>query len=265
MRCCCCHNAYYCDKVCQRAHWRAHKPMHQDIIDRRLLGLPSIIDDEELKSQLNDDCAVCMASLPSDHRLSSWRSCCGSWICSKCDSTNVGITGIDRCVFCREPGAKTDEFTVVRIRKLIEKNPEHADALSILGDHYKVGRGVKADSAEAHRLYTKASALGNGPASANLGDMYDQGIHGVGVDLAKSRKFFELSISQGEIVAIHNFAITLIMRGEHAEAKTKFIEAAARGFEGSINCLRMMEEDKTGVSKIEIQAAARLCQRAKEL
>jgi len=209
--------------------------MHQDIIDRRLLGLPSIIDDEELKSQLHDDCAVCMASLPSDHSLSSWRSCCGNYICRKCDSTNVGITGVDRCVFCREPGAKTAELSVVRIRKLIEKNPEHADALSILGDHYKVGHGVTADSAEARRLYTKASALGNGPASANLGDMYDKGIYGVGVDLAKSRKFFELSISQGEIVAIHNFAITLIMRGEHAEAKTKFIEAAARGFEGSIH------------------------------
>ncbi|OEU06735.1 hypothetical protein FRACYDRAFT_253488 [Fragilariopsis cylindrus CCMP1102] len=99
----------------------------------------------------------------------------------------------------------------------------------------------------------------------NLGDMYEQGIYGVGVDLAKSRGFFELSISQGEIVAIHNFAISLTMRGEHAEAKTKFIEAAARGFEGSIDCLRMMEEERTGVSNIEIQAAARLCQRAKDL
>ena len=262
---CCCHDAYYCDKVCQRAQWRAHKPVHQDIIDRKLLKLPLVTDDEELKSKLYDDCAVCTAPLPSDHDLSSWRSCCGNNICRKCDGANMASSGSDRCVFCREPGAKTRELTVVRLRKLIEKNPEHAQALSLMGDHYRIGDGVNADPVEARRLYMQASTLGNGPASSNLAAMYDDGSCGVKVDLTESRRYFELSIAQGEIVAIHNFAIILTKRGEHTEAKAKFFEAAARGYEGSIRSLRIMEMQKTGVNKVEIQAAARLCQRVKGL
>ena len=111
----------------------------------------------------------------------------------------------------------------------------------------------------------QASTLGNGPASSNLAAMYDDGSCGVKVDLTESRRYFELSIAQGEIVAIHNFAIILTKRGEHTEAKAKFFEAAARGYEGSIRSLRIMEMQKTGVNKVEIQAAARLCQRVKGL
>ena len=261
---CSCRGAHYCGTTCQRAHYGTHKPVHQDLLDRRLLGLPAVTDDE-LEGQLNEPCPICMHPMPSNHSRSSFRTCCGKHICGKCDESTIMSAPVDRCPFCREPGATTGEASVARLRKLVERNPENATAISVLGDHYKKGDGVTADPAEAHRLYTQAATLGNGGASCALGEIYSQGHGGVEVDPTESRRWFELGITQGSIVARHNLGVSLTMRGEHTEAKAHFFGAVARGYEGSVRSLRIMQSAQQGVSEAEIGAARRLCQRAQDI
>jgi nucleoside-diphosphate-sugar epimerase len=259
---CPCHGAWYCGVACQRAHWSAHKLPHQHLVDRKLLGLPPA-DDVELQDQLNPDCPVCMQPMPANNRKGSFRTCCGQALCADCDARAISAAGdmAMRCPFCREPGARTGADTFARLNKLVARNPENERALSHLADCYRMGDGVARDMDEARCLYEKASALGDAGAAVGLGEMYAQG-NGVTADLDESRRYFELAISRGSIVAIHNFGISRVLAGYHAEAKSLFIRAAARGYEDSTRSLQIMRMQNQGVSEAEVAAANRACARA---
>ena len=231
-------------------------------MDRKLLGLPPA-DDIELQGQLNPDCPVCMQPMPANNRRGSFRSCCGQSLCRACDDRAIDAAGdlAMRCPFCREPGARTGSDTVARLNKLVARNPQNERALSQLGDCYLKGDGVARDVNEARRLYEKASALGDAGAATSLGEIYAEG-NGVAADLDESRRYFELAIARGSIVAIHNFGVSLVMAGYHAEAKTLFIRAAARGYDDSTRSLKIMHIQNQGVSEAEVAAARRACARA---
>lgn len=60
-------------------------------------------------------------------------------------------------------------------RLLMLSGQGNANAMCRLGLMYRLGYGVKNDSSEAEKWFTKAASLGNAQAEANLGDMYRSG------------------------------------------------------------------------------------------
>ncbi|MBV8978966.1 MAG: SEL1-like repeat protein [Alphaproteobacteria bacterium] len=88
----------------------------------------------------------------------------------------------------------------------------NAVALNALGTLYQQGRGVKADSAMAARLYLAAAAKGNRHAMSNLAILYAGGDARL-KDLPEAARWFERSASLGYVDAQFNLAV-LYERGD---------------------------------------------------
>jgi hypothetical protein len=92
---------------------------------------------------------------------------------------------------------RQDYVTGARLlRPLAEQG--NAEAQAILGNMYRVGRGVPQDFAEAIKWYRKAVAQGNSMAQRSFGDMYEHG-WGVAKDDAEAAKWHRMAADQGDV------------------------------------------------------------------
>ena len=93
--------------------------------------------------------------------------------------------------------------------KRLERDPADAPAMTLLGELFNQGLGVRQDPAEAARWYRLASARGDPHATAALALMAADG-RGTARDPAAARALFEKAAALGEPTAAYNLALLLL-------------------------------------------------------
>ncbi|MGA0596683.1 tetratricopeptide repeat protein [Enterovirga sp. CN4-39] len=100
--------------------------------------------------------------------------------------------------------------------KRIEADPKDGAAMTLLGELYNQGLGVRQDATEAARWYRLAAERGDAHAMASLGLMTADG-RGVKKDPGAARAWFEKAAGLGEATASYNLALLLLAGGAEAD------------------------------------------------
>jgi TPR repeat protein len=108
--------------------------------------------------------------------------------------------------------------------KAVSQNAKDAAAMTLIGEIYRTGAGVKPNGAEAERWYRLAADLGDRQAQFSLGMLLLTGESGAAKDRAEAQKMFERAAAQGHAGALYNLGVMAI-EGD-AAAKPDFAKAA---------------------------------------
>ena len=105
-------------------------------------GASSWTDNDLFKQPLpNEECPICMLSLPLNHRESAYQSCCGKTLCDGCVYEFVKASKGDRdrlnCPFCRSPTPTSEGEILEMLKQHVEAN----DAFAIYSLGYEYNRG----------------------------------------------------------------------------------------------------------------------------
>jgi hypothetical protein len=100
--------------------------------------------------------------------------------------------------------------------KRIEANPSDAPAMTLLGELYNQGLGVRQDPQQAAQWYRLAAERGDPHAMASLGLMSADG-RGIRKDPAAARAWFEKAAGFREPTAAYNLALLLLATGSDAD------------------------------------------------
>lgn len=98
----------------------------------------------------------------------------------------------------------------------LDRDPEDAAAMTLIGELYNQGLAVKQDSAQAAEWYRLAARRGDAHAMASLALMATDG-RGVKKDPAQGRDWLEKAAAGGEPSACYNLALVLLAGGSEAE------------------------------------------------
>ncbi len=184
----------YCSDDCQTNH----REQHKEECKRRKAELR----DKDLFTQ-NDssylgECPICCLPLSLHMSKSTLMSCCSKIICDGCNYANQkreNEQGLEnRCPFCREPMAKSEEEDDRNMMERVKKNDPVA--MTHMGKKHRNER----EFGKALEYYTKAAELGDVDAHFCLGTMYYEG-NGVEKDEEKAVYHFEQAAIGGHIVA----------------------------------------------------------------
>ncbi len=74
---------------------------------------------------------------------------------------------------------------------------DYPEALQLLGDCYRQGKGVPCDEVQAYRYYTRAAELGNGKAMYQLGRQFWEGLAGQTPDLEQGLEWYRKAADRG--------------------------------------------------------------------
>jgi hypothetical protein len=105
-----------------------------------------------------------------------------------------------------------------------------APAMTLIGELYNQGLGVRQDPAEAARWYQLAARAGDAHAMASLGLMAIDG-RGIAKDPAVGRNWLEQAATKGEPTAAYNLALILLSTGSGAD-----IQRAANLLKIAVGC-----------------------------
>ena len=231
--CTACKLVKYCNRECQIAH----RPQHKKSCKKRAAEL----HDEALFKEPPppEECPICMLppSLYTTHTGMTFHSCCGKRICNGCEFAMVEREESDiLCPFCRIPSPNSDNDSIRRLKKLMEKG--NGRAFYILAGYYARGIwGLPQDRAQANELFLKAGELGCAEANYNLGIRYTTG-NGVEVDKKKAMYYYELAAMNGHMKARHNLGCNELEAGNHQRAMKHLLLAAKAGHELSLNAVK---------------------------
>lgn len=112
--------------------------------------------------------------------------------------------------------------------KRIEANPKDAPAMTLLGELYNQGLGVKQNPVKAAEWYRLAAAQNDAAAMSSLGLMALDG-RGMPKDAKAGRRWLEQATSHGSPTAAYNLGLILIGTGataDEAAAAAQFRKAA---------------------------------------
>ena len=219
----------YCNAACKKKHRHKHKKKCEkrvaELYDEKLFREPPP----------REDCPICFLPLPLDDQV-TFKSCCGKLICRGCIVAMVESKGADLCAFCRTPNPNSNEESVKRIMKLMEKG--NADAYYMLAAYYRQGiNGLPQDWAKANELWLKAGELGCAEAYFNLGNAYGNG-RGVERDMKKAKYYYELAAIGGDLSARHNLGCTEGRARNPHRATKHFILAARAGHDKALGMVK---------------------------
>ena len=229
--CTACMMVKYCNRECQIAH----RPQHKKACKKRAAELHEA---ELFKDPPPpEECPICMLPLPLQADEVTFYSCCGKNVCIGCIVAMLDREGMNiLCAYCRTPPSDTDEETIGRVNKLMEKG--NAVAFNILARFYEDGScGLPQDMAKANELYLKAGELGCAAAYYNLGQSYRQG-DGVEIDEKKAKHYYELAAMNGHMKARHNLGCAEYEAGNYQRAMKHFRIAASAGFKESLDAVK---------------------------
>jgi TPR repeat protein len=221
----------YCNAACKKKHKSKHKKKCErrvaELYDKKLFKEPP----------LPEDCPICMLPLPLAVGESTFESCCGKIICMGCIYAMVEREGAKNiCAFCRTPGGESDEETIRRNKKLMDKGSAYA--CYWLAGYYARGiMGMPQDWAKANELYLKAGELGCVEAYFNLGSSYYNG-DGVEIDKERAMHYFELAAMNGSVHARYNLGVIEGQAGNPQRACKHFILAARAGYEEALDAVK---------------------------
>ena len=130
-----------CDlvKYCNAACKKKHKSKHKKKCERRAAEL---FDEKLFKEPPpREDCPICMMPPPvyerGNYTGTTFHTCCGKRICSGCIYAMVESGAKDLCPFCRTPKSMSNEETIGRVKKLMEKG--NGRAFCMLASYYANG------------------------------------------------------------------------------------------------------------------------------
>ena len=240
MKCRACKCVWYCDKDCQKKHWKEHKKECKRIkkeLDER--GGKLNIGTEKNLGPLPDlppreECPICMCELPTHESLTSYFVCCGKIICSGCNYQHQMKSGQPTCAFCREP--ITDEEMFTRYRKRIERGD--TAALYNMAIKYRDGKsGLAVDQTKCIELLRDCADLGCPEAQYYLGEYHHDGEMGLEENEGEAVKYWEKAAAGGRLLARHNLGCIEEHNGDHVAAMRHFRMSASAGYMPSMGSL----------------------------
>ena len=219
----------YCSVDCQENNREQHeeecKKRSAELRDRDLFEQPD--------ESHHGECPICCLPTPIDSSKSIMMPCCSKRICDGCDIANQTrefAAGLQkRCIFCREPMAKSDEECNKRLMARIKKNCPVA--MCRVGDYET-----------ALEYWTKAAKLGDAGAHYDLSVVY-RGGQGVEKDKEKEVYHLEEAAMKGNPWARHNLGCKEANNGRFDRARKHFIIAANLGNHGSLKRLMKLYAD----------------------
>jgi TPR repeat protein len=110
--------------------------------------------------------------------------------------------------------------------KALSANPKDAAAMTLIGEIYRTGAGVKPNSAEAERWYRLAADLGDRQARFSLGLLMLIGQGGVTKDRTAAASLFEQAAAQGHAGALYNLGVMALEGDGGGKDKPDFAKAA---------------------------------------
>ena len=241
-----CKAATYCNAACKKKHRHKHKvacerrvaELYEEELERERRAAE--LYDEKLFKQPppNEDCPICMLTIPTLITGSKYRACCGKIICSGCIyAVAKRDGGVSLCPFCRTPGPTSKESV-----ELMKKRMEVDDAVAIynLGCCYHDGLdGLPQDHAKALELWHQAGELGNTKSYYSIGVAYDLG-NGVGRDEKKAKYYYELAAMRGHVTSRHNLGCFEARTCNWDRAFKHCMISAGIGYTNSLNAIRQM-------------------------
>jgi uncharacterized protein len=151
--------------------------------------------------------------------------------------------------------------------KRIAANPDDAAAMTLIGELYSQGLGVRRDQAEAARWYTLGNDHGDRQAAFRLGLAKLTG-EGTPKDPDGAKKLFEKAAAEGHPGALYNLGVMAIENNgvvrDFAQAAKLFEQAANLGDSDAAYALGLLYRNGTGVDKSDEHAAEWIGRAAKE-
>jgi len=262
-----CKEVKYCNAACKKKHRKKHKKA----CEKRVAELH---DEKLFKEVERKECPICLIPLPLDVSESTVNSCCGKHFCAGCEYAMKMSEGKDLCAFCRSPPASSEEETIKRLNKLMDKG--NAEGCFLLASCYAQGsNGMPRDYRKTNELLFKAGELGCAEAYCKLGSSYFCGI-GLEIDTEKARHYYELAAMGGDVEARYNLGrmegragnidraskhFTIATRAGHVQA----LDMIKRGFKNGIvtkeeyaNTLRAHHESQKEMKSDERDKAGAL-------
>lgn len=141
--------------------------------------------------------------------------------------------------------------------KRIAADPKDSAAMTLLGELYNQGLGVKQDAVKAAEWYRLAAAQGDFHAMASLGLMSIDG-RGGPKDMKAGRRWLEQAAEKGDPTAAYNLALILLGTGkedDQARAAILFRKAADGEIGAAQHDLGVLYLQGRGVPKDPAQAA----------
>ena len=244
-----CKCVWYCDKKCQRKHWKEHthecKRIQKELDNRG--GKSDVGTEKEVgplgKVPPREECSICMRMLPIHESLHSYFPCCGKIICCGCDHQHSMKSGKERtCAFCREPMPRSDEEYLARLVKRVERKDPHA-LLNMAIFHGEGELGLPVDHAKCVDLLRESAGLGCPCAQYNLGNFRDDGEMGLEQDEEEALKYWEEAAEGGDIFSLHNLGCVEEGFGDHVAAMRHWRLSACGGMRRSMGALIDCFED----------------------
>ncbi len=247
---CACNLVKYCSVDCQKVH----RPKHKKSCRKRLAELRDKQLFEQPDISYLGECPICCLPLSIDERKSIMMSCCSKIICRGWDYANKKRereAGLEqRCAFCREPLANSEEEGIKRVMERIKKHTDPVAVTHMGTKHFNEG-----DYGKALECFTKAAELGDVDAQARLGNLYDNGL-GVEKDMTKAVCHLEQAAIGGHPAARGYLAVHEMENGRLERAAKHWIIAANLGCDLSLEYVKDLFV-KGIVSKEEYAAALR--------
>ena len=248
--CTACKLVKYCSVDCQKNHRKQHKKACKkraaEIRDDRLFTQPD-------ESYLGE-CPICCLPNPSDEIKTTIMTCCSKVVCNGCVHANDKRAldgGLEnRCLYCREPVARSQEEALRNMMERVKANDPNA-LLQMGGKCNREGHYEG-----AFQYYRKAAQLGDIEAHYNLSVMYREG-HGVEKDKKKAVYHAEEAAIGGHPYARFNLAVYEGREaGRYDRAMKHFIIAAKLGDDDAL--AEVKSNFRRGfVSKEDYEAALR--------
>ncbi|VFU07343.1 Sel1 domain protein repeat-containing protein [Methylocella tundrae] len=152
--------------------------------------------------------------------------------------------------------------------KRIAANPDDAAAMTLVGELYAQGLGVRRDAKEAVRWYKLASDRGDRQATFRLALANLVG-DGTAKDRDEAQKLFEKAAAQDHPGALYNLGVMAIenkggVAPDFTKAAKLFEQAADLGDSDAAYALGLLYRNGTGVEKSDERAAEWIARSAKD-
>ena len=187
-----------------------------------------------------EECPVCLDTLPVDARTLSRMTCCGKAMHTSCyegiKESTMSLKQKNNCPLCRTRFPSTDKEQLKRTRKWVEKGA--AWAQSALAAKYHFGElGLTQSYDKAIQLLKMAIAQGDPHSMFILGNMYDRG-HGFDQSYERALALFRMAADLGHASAQYNLG-SMYANGQgvdqsYALAREWLTKAAEQGHEKAI-------------------------------
>jgi hypothetical protein len=192
------------------------------------------------KEEEDDECPICLDEVSL---LSNFKrfTCCGKVLHTHCCTDLMTSKMKWNCPLCRAKTPTSAEKAVAQLHPWVKK--KKAWALTIMGEKYRDGTGVKQTYKKARKLFELAAQQGYALAMTGRGFIY---LHGRGVERSyeRAKEYFEQAAQLGHADAQYNlgamYANGMVVERDMAKSKACWTQPAAQGEKNAIKQLTMM-------------------------